>query len=242
MVSLMIAPGKWAALCLILLLADSLQASVKVSLAQMPTYALSANDGVLVDLIKAVGLVTEHQVSIEVFPFYRSIHNVMHGDYDIHVPLIKNNLIEEDKLPFRYSTATLFYVNFVIYTLEGSAFDLRRPEDFVIESDRAHIQYFPFEAQPSDSILRSLKKLYAKRIDAYIFADSATDPVLEGLKYKGIKRTLYHVFEVKAVLARDKKALILDQWLSEGIQSLKQKALYESIILPINQPFAIDQN
>jgi polar amino acid transport system substrate-binding protein len=170
--------------------------SYKASLAQMPIHAESSDEGVFVELVKAIALEWGEEVDIRVYPFIRSMKNVIEDEADFHIPLIKNDLIPEEDLPYLYSTETLLNVNFVLYTTRDIKQDLKKLR---VESDRAHIKYFPFPVMPSSNISSSLKMLSLGRIDAYIFADTATDPVLKKLNLTNIRRSLYKTFEEKVI-------------------------------------------
>ncbi len=80
--------------------------------------------------------------------------------------------------------------------------DPNRLADYLIETDVAHTLYFPFDTQPSADILSSLKKLELGRIDGFIFADDATDPLIKANNLQNIQRQLYRRFEVKIVLPK----------------------------------------
>jgi len=175
----------------------------KVVLADLPVFAESADKGISVELIKAIEDVSGNSFAIKVYPFARSMQNVIKGDADFHFPLIKNDQVPEQNLPYSYSTETIFHVNFVLYTRKDSEVNLSNLSNYVVETDRAHIDYFPFKTTSSSANLNlTLTKLSKGRIDAFIFADSVVDPVLKKLKINNIQRRLYKSFEVKIILAK----------------------------------------
>ncbi|TYT74359.1 transporter substrate-binding domain-containing protein [Desulfobotulus mexicanus] len=209
----------------------------KASLANMPVYAESADKGVIVDLVKAIETVSGNKISISVYPFARSMHNVITGQYDFHIPLIKNELISENDLEYYFSTETIFHVNFVLYTIKDSPIALENLYRYTIETDRAHVNYFPFKILPSNSIEGSLKKLSVGRIDGWIFADTATDPILKKLDLKNIERTLYKRFEVKVILPKSKMGKETDAMLTKAIADLKKSSKFKEIMQMIDLPF-----
>lgn len=208
-----------------------------VSLAKMPVHAISVNQGVLVDLVRAIEKTSGNKIEINVFPFSRSMKSVILNKVDFHIPLIKNDMIPEEKLPYSYSSQTIFMVNFVLYTLKNSKVTLENLEAFYIETDSAHTDYFPFHVIPSGRIEQSLKKLQFGRIDGFIFADSATDPILKKLGYKNIRRQLYKRFEVKIILPKSEHGKEIDQMLTRAIEELKEDGTYEKIIGTVNKPY-----
>ncbi len=211
--------------------------SYHASLAHMPVYAVSNKEGLLVELVEAIDKITEDKITIGVYPFARSMYNVINGNADFHMPLIKNDIIPEEKLPYMYSAATIFHVNFILHTRKGSGVTLNNLSNHIIETDRAHVEYFPFKIIPSSSIKGSLEKLSLGRIDGYIFADKATDPILESLSLKNIKRQIYKIFEVKIILPKNEHGKEVDTMLLDAITKLRKTGEIQHIEDALNHPF-----
>lgn len=208
-----------------------------VTIARMPVYAVSETQGVLVDLIKEIEEVTSDKLDIKLNSFASSVYLVKKGTRDIHLPLIKNDLIKDENLPFYYSSETLFHVNFVLYSKIGINLDLNDLSKYTIETDRAHIEYFPFKTIPSNSIEKSLEKVENGKIDGFIFADFATDPFLKQKVYKNIKRELYKTFEAKIILAKNAKGKAADLMITNATQKLKANGKFQQIIGKIDLPY-----
>lgn len=215
----------------------ALSAQYKVSLAQMPVYAESKSKGVLVDLVKAIEKTNGNKISIKVMPFASSVYMAQKGKTDVHMPLIKNDILDESQLPFMYSTETIFQVNFVLYTKKGSDVTLDNLKSKKIETDRAHVAYFPFDIKPTNSIAKSLEKVHNGTIDGFIFADFATDPYLKSSGFKDIKRGLYKVFESKMVLPKTARGKEVNNVLSLAIGKLRQSGELEKIMHKIDLPY-----
>lgn len=209
----------------------------KASLAQMPVYAESTDKGVLVDLTKAIEKASGETISIKVMPFASSVYMAQKGKVDFHMPLIKNDTISEDKLPFMYSNETIFHVNFVLYTKKGSDVTLDNLSSKKVETDRAHVNYFPFDIKPTNSIAKSLEKVESGAIDAFIFADFATDPFLKQSGSKDIQRSLYKVFESKIVLPKTQRGKDVDKMLTTAIEKLRKSKELEKIMHNIDLPY-----
>ncbi|MDM8552263.1 transporter substrate-binding domain-containing protein [Desulfobacterales bacterium HSG2] len=209
----------------------------KATLAQMPVYVISETEGVIVDLVKAIERMTENQIAIGVYPFARSMLNVIKKRADFHIPLIKNDIIPEEKLPYYYSAETIFHVNFVLYTVKESGVTLNNISQYKVETDRAHVDYFPFEMIPSSKIIQSLKKLHVGRIDAFVFSDVATDPILRKLGYTEIQRIPYKRFEVKIILPKTEHGKQVDRMLSDAIQELRKSGKLKEILGTVDQPY-----
>lgn len=209
----------------------------KASIAEMPVHAISETEGIQIDLVRAIEKVVGQHISIGVFPFARSMRNVIQGEADFHTPLIKNDITAEAALPYYYSTETIYDVNFVLYTLKGSDVSVENLSRYKIETDRAHVDYFPFRVTPSDKIESSLRRLSAGRIDGYIFADTPTDRVLRSIGLKNIQRQLYRTFDVKIILPKTERGRQVDKLLSEAIRKLKASGQMQKIVGPVDQPY-----
>ncbi|MDR3555292.1 MAG: transporter substrate-binding domain-containing protein [Syntrophobacteraceae bacterium] len=213
--------------------------TLNATLAQMPIYAISPTEGVEVNFVQAISRVSGVPITISVNPFPRSMSYVTQEPIraDFHIPLIKNDIIPEDKLPYYYSEETIFHVNFTIYSLKGKDVNKDNLSKFKVETDAAHVGYFPFKAIPSNSIEQSLEKVSAGRIDAFVFADNATDPVLKKLGLHNIKRTLYKRFDVKIILPKTERGKQVDKILSAAIEKMRQTGEFQKIQGPIDMPY-----
>lgn len=202
-------------------------ADLKASLAEMPVYAESKDKGVLVDFVKALQKTSGKSIDYQVVPFARSMNAVETSQVDFHMPLIEP--IDTKGLKFTLSKETIFHVNFVLYSNKNKPLDPAKLDGKVIETDIAHIPYFPFKALGSSSIEASLKKLDAGRIDGFVFADDATDPVVKQLGLKSIKRQLYKRFDVKVILP-PKGFENTDMFLSQTIGKMRASGEYSKIM------------
>lgn len=204
-------------------------AGLKASLGQLPIYSESPEKGILVDLIKAIETESGKQISISVMPFARSINNVITGDADFHMPLIAPGNAA-DGLDYAYSTATIFHVNFVLYTKKNSGITKDNLKNAKVETDIAHTNYFDFNITGSANPEQSLKKVNAGRIDAFVFADFAMDPLIKKNDLTNIKRDLYRTYEVKIVLPKGGTGGTTDTLLSQTIEKIRAKGEYEKIM------------
>lgn len=207
------------------------------SLAQMPVYAESVDKGVLVDLVKAIAKESGVTIKHQVVPFARSMDDVINQKVNFHMPLIMPPNASELKLDYDYSTETIFHVNFVLFSNKNKPLDPAKLASYKLETDRAHTQYFPFPIEPSTNIESSLKKLDAGRIDGFIFADFASDPIIKQSGLKNIHRDLYKVFDVKIILPKGARGGEVDKFLSSTIQSLRKNGTYDKIMGPIDMKY-----
>lgn len=210
---------------------------LKASLAQMPVYAESMDKGVLIDLVKLIEKESGVTIHREVVPFARSMDNVINRQVNFHMPLIMVPNADESKLPYDHSTETIFHVNFVLYTNKSKPLDSSKLASYKLETDRAHTQYFPFPIEPSTNLESSLKKLDAGRIDGFIFADFASDPIIKQTGLKNVHRALYKTFDVKIILPKGGRGGEVDKLLSSSIQSLRKKGDYDKLMSAIDKPY-----
>lgn len=224
-------------LSIFLLAPPSYARDFKASLAQMPVFAESRDKGVSVDLVKAIARVSGATITYELAPFKRSLQNVIDGEVDFHIPLIKNPTVSEDSLNYDYGTTVIHHVNFVLFTNKDKPVDMNKLADYQIETDAAHVKYFPFKITPSSDITASLRKVNAGRIDGFIFADSVSDPIIKKEQLSNIKRQLYKVFDSMFVLPKGKKGGETDQMLSAAMKKLADQGELKNIVRVIDQPY-----
>jgi polar amino acid transport system substrate-binding protein len=216
---------------------QALAADFKASLAQMPVYAETKDKGVLVDFTKALAEATGKNIEFSVVPFARSMNNVVTGKADFHMPLIAVPDIDMGTLDYDYSTETIFHVNFVMYTKKGSNITKEELPTAKVETDLAHVDYFDFDIKGSTNIEQSLKKVDTGRIDAFIFADFASDPLVKKNNFENIQRGLFKVYEVKIILPKGGRGGPTDQFLSQAIGKLKSSGDFQRIMGQIDTPY-----
>lgn len=202
----------------------------RASLAKMPGYAESTEKGILVDFVKAIATESGKKINLVVEPFARSLNNVISKKADFHMPLIAIPDIDMSTLNYDYSTETIFHVNFVLYTKKGSNMSIADLPNSKVETDMAHIPYFTFPIKGSSNLELSLKKVNTGRIDAFIFADFACDPIVKKNKFSNIKRDLFKVYDVKIVLPKSGQGGQTDKFLSQVIAKLKVNGTYDKIM------------
>lgn len=217
--------------------ASAIAAGINASIAMMPVYAESMDKGVLVDLVKAIREQSKKMITYQVVPFKRSMNDVIHGRVDFHMPLIQNPDLDEATLDYDHSTATIFHVNFVLYTQKGKPVDKSNIANYRIETDAAHVSYFHSSIIPSSNIESSLKRVNIGRIDGFIFADNASDPIVKKLILSNIKRELYRVFDVKIILPKGKRGQAVDNMLTTSIDAMKKSGKYQKIMSIIDAPY-----
>jgi len=209
----------------------------KASIAQMPVYAESKDKGVLVDFVKALEKASGEKIEYQVVPFPRSMSDVQEKKVDFHMPLIQIPGSETGTDKFDYSTATIFHVNFTLYSNKKGDITPQNVGKSKVETEAAHTAYFGFPVIQSFSLEGSLKKVDAGRIDAFIFADNASDPIIKKEKLSNIKRQLFKRFDVKVILPKGDRGGATDKFLSAAIDKLKKSGEFNKIMGVIDAPF-----
>ncbi len=216
---------------------NAIGADYSASLAQMPVYAESLEKGVLVDFTKALAKESGKTFDISVGPFARSMNNAVTGKADFHMPLIAVPDVDMATLDYDYSTETIFHVNFILYTKKGSGMSKEKLSTAKVETDIAHVPYFDFNIVGSPNIEQSLKKLNAGRIDAFIFADFASDPLVKKNNLANLKRELFKIYDVKIILPKGGNGGSTDVFLTDTIKKMRDNGSFDKIMGIIDTPY-----
>jgi polar amino acid transport system substrate-binding protein len=219
--------------------------TLKASLAFLPDILESPEKGVFVDLVKAIDKEYPGKIEIEVFPFPRSLDNIIAGRADFHMPMIRNKLIPDELLPYRYVSEIMGYVCFVIYSNKANPITLdmlknaeaRDNFPFRVETMRGFKAYFPFPVINSSRVTSSLEKVNLRRADAFIFAQEESDYTVRMLNLKEIHRELYDHFEDVMVIPKGARGDTVDHILSYYIQKLKADGTWQPLHLKVHVPY-----
>ena len=223
---------------------------LKVSMAFLPDILESPDKGMFVDLIKAIDDVYEEgKIERSVYPFPRSIDNVISGKADFHIPMIRNTLVSAEALPYAYSTEKMGDVCFVIYshlnnpiTIEGIQKAKKiKPFPIKIETIGGFIDYFDFPVIESIGVENSLRKVDAKRIDAFVFAQEECDFTIKKYKLKNIHRELYEKFDDVFIIPKGNKGKEIDRILSGCIQTMRSSGKLEGLHQKVHLPYQLWQ-
>ncbi len=193
--------------------------------------------GAYVDLVRALDQLTGSKTNIIVVPFKRSILNLVEGKADFHIPLIEPPNTDLTVLPYAFSTQTLFQVAFVLYTHKNKVLDINNLGKYQIATDSAHTQFLDFEAIGISCLSCTLKMVDAARLDGFIFAQNEIDPYIKELGLKNIHRQLYRNFDVKILIPKGAAGKKIDQYLTSGIQALKESGDYDTLLAPLVSPY-----
>ena len=127
----------------------------------------SPDKGTFVELVKAIGTVyTEGKITIRVFPFARSVNNVLTGLADFHIPTVRNPMVDQTRLPYGTVKVPMGSVTFVIYSNSANPLSKKMLDDAIasgknfpyrIEVPGGIENQFPFNAASSNDVEQSLK-------------------------------------------------------------------------------------
>lgn len=219
---------------------------LSASLAKIPGLADSPDEGAFVEVVKALDELYPGKINIAVYPFARSYNNIITGKVDFHIPAMRNPDIDESKLPYRYVTEPIGKLSFVVYShvdkpitkkdIIGAMKDGGN-YPFIIEVSAGSEGNCPFPVLPSNDWSSSMRKLDAKRIDAIWNPQEETDLVLQNLKFKTIKRSLWGDFEDVIVIEKNAKGEEVNTILSGLLKQLRESGKLQAIYSKVHKPY-----
>lgn len=237
----------WVSFLLFGLNNDAESRDLKASLGYLPKILESPDKGAFVDLVKAIdSSYSDGQINIKVYPFPRSINNVITGNADFHLPMLRNNMVSEESLPYRYASAKMGKVVIVLYSnsdnpitksMIDEALSTKEVFPYLIESNGGMQEYYKFPLKFSSAIEHSMKMVSSKRVGAALYAQEEGDFILKKLKIKNIHRSLYGVFDDVIVIPKTPAGDEIDRILSEKITELKSTGHWQYLHLKVHQPY-----
>ncbi|MBN2059354.1 MAG: ABC transporter substrate-binding protein [Deltaproteobacteria bacterium] len=242
----------WMLILLVPCMAYGLEGSddLIASLAELPGLADSSEKGAFVEIVKAIDTVyTDGRITISVFPFARSVHNVIDKKADFHIPSIRNPDMDQTRLPYRIVTEKMGTVCFVIYSHREKPFTKQMLDDSIrktqggapfpysIEVPKGLEEQFPFPVISSNYVDQSLKKVAAKRIDALVWAQEETDLTLKRLKICTVRREFWQAFDDVILIPRGPAGDRLDIILSDALSKLRASGQLEQLYSNIHRPY-----
>ncbi|MEA2029792.1 MAG: hypothetical protein U9N49_12585 [Campylobacterota bacterium] len=202
-----------------------------ISVGKLPLYSESKDRGILIDVIKAMDEeYKEGRFIIEVYPFGRSIDNVITGKADLHFPTIGKNIWSKESDVYekellskgiRRSSCSLTKTHFALYTNSSRPkIDTSKIQEYKIETDIGHTIFFDKNIQGTTCLACSVEKLSASRIDGLIFASREIDGIIKDGDYKNIRRQNFKIFGSKFILPSGEKGEEIDKLLSSLIATM----------------------
>ncbi|VAX12028.1 hypothetical protein MNBD_GAMMA24-788 [hydrothermal vent metagenome] len=220
----------------------------RISVARLPLYSESANKGILIDILKAMDKEYKGgKFIIQVYPFQRSVNNVINGQADFHFPTIgshiwarENDKFEQqlNKQGIRRSSVSLTKTHFALYSnSDKPPLDINKLEQYRIETDSAHTIFFNPKIEGTTCLPCSVRKLSAGRIDGLIFAAREIDGMIKKAHIKNIRRQNYKIFGSKFILPLGPKGDEIDKLLAKLIKRMIEKGTLQRVAKPYSRYF-----
>jgi len=219
-----------------------------ISVGRLPLYSESSEKGILIDVLKAMDKeYKDGKFIIEVYPFARSIHNVIEGKADFHFPTIGKNIWSKEtdtyekelaKQNLMRSTASLTKTHFALYSNTAKPkIDISKIQDYKIETDSGHTIFFNKNFRGTTCLPCSVKKLSANRIDGLVFASREIDSMIKDANITNIRRQNFKIFGSKFILPNTKKGREIDKLLTSLIKKMIQDGTLKKVAKPYSKYF-----
>ena len=219
---------------------------LRASMAFLPKLLETPDKGMFVDLVKAIDDEYKEGIIIrKVYPFPRSLKNVIYGYADFHIPLFRNTILPPEQLPYAFTTAELGKVVIVIYSHKEKRITAQMIRDAIgIEPFPYHIETingletsFDFPLKTVNKIDSAMKKLSRHRIDAFIWAQEEADFTLKQLELKTIHREHYRDFDDVLVIPKGPEGKEIDRILSTAIEKLRKSGRLKELHSKVHVPY-----
>lgn len=224
----------------------ALSKDLQGSLAYLPDILESPEKGVFVDLVKAIDQEYDGgAIVIQVYPFNRSVDNVVKGKADFHMPMLKNPLIPEKDLPFRYVSVPIGKVVIVLYSRKDNIITAEMIEKakgldkfpYKIETDAGVTNFFEFPTIGSSSIEQSFRKLAKGRIDGFLFAQEESDFTLKKINENNIHREFFKEYDDVIIIPKGPEADEVNKILSDALNKLEASGRLLELHNKIHVPY-----
>ena len=214
---------------------------LSASLALIPGHAFlneqGEPEGGFVELVKLMDEFYEAgDIKIALYPFKRSINNVVIGEADFHVPLIKPDINQVDR-PFDYASTCFTKVSFVLYTRATVDLDVNDLDALNIETQRGHKEYFDFDIDEVDSIDQGMKKMLSARTDGFIMEQDAVDAYIRENEIDKVRRKHFATWDSCIVISKDEKGRQVNAILSTLLSSLEKDGRFREVVANIHKPY-----
>jgi len=161
-------------------------------------------------------------ISVKLYPFARSVDNVIKGRADIHFPMLRVKNVSIDELPFTFVSQSLKRAVFVLYTsIDKPILNMDRLEQYSLSTQRGHQHIFPFVVSENDNVRQGFEKIVRDRADGYIVAQDLGDSYIKKHKLKNIRRTFYVYGDAGFIIRKDMDQQVLDAIVSKALIELK---------------------
>jgi polar amino acid transport system substrate-binding protein len=219
---------------------------LKASVAQIPVLAETPEKGAFIDFLKALDEVyTDGKIIIELYPWPRSLANVINGTADFQMPMISDPRVDMDTMPYRFCSLPMGTVSVVLYSNINKKITKQmildaakqKPFPFIVELTRGTESFYDFPTGQSVELSTSFNKLELGRIDAFLVAQEDGDIICKNLKLKKLRRDLWESKDDLLTIQKGPKGDEVDKILCEGIKKLMQSGKMKEIRAKIHVPY-----
>ncbi|MDC0661515.1 hypothetical protein [Marinobacter sp. SS21] len=233
-------------LVLSLVMVQAWAQDLRASVAYIPTLAESPTEGPFIELVNAIDEVySAGTISIEVFPFARSIQNVTSDMADFHLPMLRSPHYSDQGRPFRLMNKPMGQVCLVLY----SHVDMRlRPQQlyrvknaqiypYHLSVVRGSAQFIDLPVEEVTRIEQGLQQVALRRIDGFLGAQEEADHVLRQLQLNTIHRTLFECYDDVIILPRGDRGRRTEAILQQALETLEAQGRLSELHRRVHQPY-----
>ncbi len=219
---------------------------LKASIAFIPTLAESPTKGAFVDLVKAIdGVYEEGRIEINVYPFARSIRNVITGQADFHLPMMRTQHYSSQSHPFRLMDRPMGQVCLILYShrdvrLTPQELYRRReghPYPYQLRIMRGSAQFLDLPIQEVSQVRQGLQMVALKRIDGFIGAQEEGDYVLREMDLKDVYRTRFNCYDDVIILPKTPEGRETELILEHAMDELDRQGRLKKLHGKIHRPY-----
>ncbi|MDX1456431.1 MAG: hypothetical protein R3276_02520 [Marinobacter sp.] len=219
---------------------------LRASVAYIPTLAESSSEGPFIELVKALDEVyPDGSISIDVYPFARSIQNVSRNVADFHLPMLRSPHYSDQGRPFRLMSKPMGQVCLVLYShvdrrltpQELYRFKSSQIYPYNLSIIRGSAQFIDLPVEEVSQIAQGLQQVALKRIDGFLGAQEEADHVLRELQLTNIHRTLFECYDDVIILPLGERGHQIEAILHQALESLEDQGRLRELHGKVHQPY-----
>lgn len=187
-------------------------------------------------LIEEMRLVHKGSIELEELPVKRSVIGIINGKADFYYPILKplNNV--KKKFDYDISSVTVSSVIYAVYVHKSNKnIQVHNLQDFTIEGENGHTDFFDFKVHSSSCVRCSFLKVDQGRIDGYIYPAVWGDEIIKSLKLKNVESYYFDTYELKFALPKGQRGKSPDRTLSDLIKKMKSTGSYHKIFKQMDE-------
>lgn len=218
---------------------------ITIAMPLLPSLVDLGDDGKLqgrfIDLIAAMDDVyPEGRIIPLILPFMRAKDSVG-KKADVLFPYAWNERLPKRTMSFQYSNAFIYEAKFYLYCHKDMQLtpEQARSGSYILETDIAHVDLFPFVQSGTISLKSSILKLEHRRLDGFIFAALSMDKTFKDMETEGwtgrkdIVAIPFETFRASFVLPPDSRGDALDSILTRLVDKVRASGKLREILKPI---------